>query len=319
MKDDTFLIYKLSSIKGFGVKTLNIILERIRVEDLSLQTVFDLEEDKFYGLFPEFGKGRFSMVDYNQIANVNDEMLESEYQQLQKSDVKIISILDQNYPKDLIQTFANNAPPLLFCKGNIALLQSRSVAIVGSRDVDALGIEATETIAKDLAKHGTNVVSGYAKGVDRAAHFASLDNGGTTTMVLSCGINSMPNMQEVADKYDADSVLIISQFDPNQPWSARNAMVRNRLVCSLSQAVIVIHSGPEKDEKGRSSGTFAAGKTALELGLPVFVMSPEFFNPKPKGNADLLTMGAVKISDHSIVSSLITFDTTAKGVQSELF
>ena len=83
-------------------------------------------------------------------------------------------------------------------------------------------------------------------------------------------------------------MLAISQFSPETKWLARNAMARNKLICALSKAVVVIESGAERDGKGKMSGTFDTGKTAIKMKLPLFVADPEYFNEPPKGNADLI-------------------------------
>ena len=68
-------------------------------------------------------------------------------------------------------------------------------------------------------------------------------------------------------------------------------MTRNKLVCALSKAVVVIESGPEKDSQGKMSGTFNTAQTALSMNLPLFVLNPKCFDNPPKGNADLIDLG----------------------------
>ena len=136
-----------------------------------------------------------------------------------------------------------------------------------------------------------NVVSGHAKGVDSTAHLAALEANGTTTLVLPYGINELRQKREFKKYNWNQDVLAVSQFSPDARWLARNAMIRNRLICALSKAVVVIESGPERDAKGKMSGTFDSGKTALDMKLPLFVVDPAYFENPPKGNADLITLG----------------------------
>ena len=68
-------------------------------------------------------------------------------------------------------------------------------------------------------------------------------------------------------------------------------MVRNKLVCALSKAVVVIESGPKKDSQGKMSGTFNTARTALDMKRPLFVLDPKYFDNPPKGNEDLITLG----------------------------
>ncbi len=320
MQDDKYLLYKLSNIEGFGTKTLNIILERVKAQNKNLSQLFDLNEKDFYNLFPEFGKGRFSKINYDSLSNFNDEIIEKEYNHLTENGVKIITLFDNEYPESIIKKFENAPPPVLFCKGNVSLLNANNVAIVGSRDVDIAGLDATKKIAKHLAENGYNIVSGYAKGVDTNAHLGALECDGTTTAVLSCGINQTPIKKEIQERYNWENdLLLVSQFKPNEPWSARNAMIRNKLVCALSKAVVVIQSGPEKDENGKMSGTFDAGKTTLKFEIPLLVLSPKVFSFEPRGNVQLIKLGAKEITDCQKVAELIKSDKRNKNIQTNLF
>jgi len=320
MQSDKYLLYKLSNIDGFGAKTLNIILEKIKTQRKTLEDFFSLSEKEFKDLFPEFGKGRFSKINYQALFNCDEEFLEKEYNLLLERGIKIITLFDNEYPKFIIERFDNAPPPILFCKGNISLLNANSVAIVGSRDIDTLGLDITKKIAQRLSENGYNVVSGYAKGVDTSAHLGALECNGTTTAVLSCGINQMPIKKEIQEIYSWENdLLLISQFKPNEPWSGHNAMIRNKLVCALSKAVIVISSGPEKDQKGRMSGTFDAGKTAIKLNIPLLVLSSNLLSTKPEGNNQLIKMGAKEITDCKNIVELIESNHKKKELQTQLF
>ena len=192
MQNEKIILYKLSNIEGFGTKTLNIILERVKTKNKTLEDIFNLNEKEFQNLFPEFGKGRFTKISYQALFNYDNEILENEYNILLEKGIKIITTFDKEYPKFIFERFDNSPPPILFCKGNVSLLNADNVAIVGSRDIDSFGLETTKKIARHLSENGYNVVSGYAKGVDTSAHLGALECNGTTTAVLSCGINQMP-------------------------------------------------------------------------------------------------------------------------------
>jgi DNA processing protein len=320
MQSDKYLLYKLSNIEGFGTKTLNIIIERIRAKQKTLEDIFNLSEKEFQNLFPEFGKGRYAKINYQSLFNYNDEILEKGYNILLEKGVEIITCFDEEYPQFIIEKFDNLPPPILFGKGNTSLLNADSVAIIGSRDMDTFGLDTTKKIAQHLSENGYNIVSGYAKGVDTSAHLGALGCDGTTTAVLSCGINQTPIKNEIQEIYSRENdLLLISQFKPNEPWSAHNAMIRNKLVCTLSKVVIVIYSGPEKDQQGRMSGTFDAGKTALKFGIPLLVLSPNLFTSKPAGNTQLIKMGAKEITDCKNVNELIKSIYKKKEAQTQLF
>ena len=188
------------------------------------------------------------------------------------------------------QTFLK-FPRFYLFKGQQKRLMSDNVSIVGARNVSDKGIRIARKLAGDLASEGINVVSGYAKGVDSEAHLGALEAEGTTTLVLPNGINQL-RQKSAFKKFNWDrDVLAVSQFDPDTKWIARNAMVRNKLVCALSKAVVVIESGPERDAQGKMSGTFNAAKTALSMGLPLFVLDPNCLDNAQEGNADLIALG----------------------------
>jgi DNA processing protein len=105
---------------------------------------------------------------------------------------------------------------------------------------------------------------------------------------LSEGINQFHPKGEL---FTQENILVISQFEPDAHWATHFAMTRNKLVCALSRAVVVIVSGPERAVDGKMSGTFNAGVTALEMEIPVFVVAPSYFDDKPEGNHQLITKG----------------------------
>jgi len=183
-------------------------------------------------------------------------------------------------------------PALFYARGNIALLERPAVAIVGRRQPGEAALAVATTLAAGLAARGVNVISGYAPGIDSAAHCAALRAGGTTTVVLPEGLHHFQVRPEMRNDLTVDNILVISQFDPDAKWAAYQAMARNKLVAALSGALVVIVSGSERDASGRHSGTFDAGISALKLGLPVFAVDPSLFPVAPDGNRELIQRGA---------------------------
>jgi predicted Rossmann fold nucleotide-binding protein DprA/Smf involved in DNA uptake len=82
-------------------------------------------------------------------------------------------------------------------------------------------------------------------------------------------------------------------------------MSRNKLVCALSKAIIVIESGPEQDKDGKRSGTFDAGKTALEMKIPLFVLSPRSLKKPPPGNKQLIRLGGIEIDPKDGITAVL--------------
>ena len=182
-------------------------------------------------------------------------------------------------------------PALLYAAGNLSLLERPAVAIVGMRNAGTPALAVAAALASGLARRLVHVVSGYAAGIDSAAHAAALKASGTTGIVLSEGIGRFRVKPELLASLTRENTLVISQFEPDAPWAAYMAMARNKLVCALSDAVVVVVSGPERGAGGGMSGSFAAGMAALDLGIPAFTVTPGFFPHVPEGNAELIARG----------------------------
>lgn len=199
--------------------------------------------------------------------------------------IKILVKGRDGYPERLLKTLKEEAPLLLFARGNIKLLAEKSVGFCGSRKASEKGLAVAGECSRELAKRHINVISGYAHGVDLAAHRAALEAGGVTTFVLAEGILHFKLKSDVKDLITEDNHVVVSEYMPRLPWIARNAMQRNKTICGLSNAVVVI-------ESGLKGGTFEAGKAALLLKRPLFVA--EYAQPaeSAEGNSYFLRQGA---------------------------
>lgn len=288
--------FKLLHVKGLGAKSLLMFYKNISQRSLDVSDVFEMNETHFYNIFNEFGKGKFSRVKFENFKELDDKKIFESFTKLKENNIKIIPLNDELYPKSIKKKLKSNSPPIIFCKGNITLLNSLNISIVGSRNIDNFSLMLTKELAKSLSNVGYNIVSGYAKGVDTNAHLGALEANGSTTVVLSLGINNMSIKRDFKSFDWVNNTLFISQFLPFERWSGRNAMTRNKFVCGLSDAVIVIASGPERDKKGRMSGTFDAGKSALKMNIPVFVLSPSVIENAPIGNEQLISIGGIEFS-----------------------
>lgn len=297
MRDKEYSWYMLSNAPGFGAKSIHYIYEELQAKNLLIDDLFDLENNQLQLFFPKIGRGKLSRANFSCFPGLeNDDRLYSNFEKLKLDGVTIIGLDDERYPKSVLQNMKDNAPPILYCKGYLPLLNQKGVSIVGARDVGDFEIRITKSIAQKLAENCINVTSGYAKGVDTSAHLGALEAHGTTTMILSFGTNHITIKRELKDLNWEKNALFVTQFAPYERFSGQNAMTRNKLVCAMSKAIVVIKSGPERDSSGKMSGTFDAGKSALKMGIPVFVLSPEVLNPRPQGNIDLIKIGAREFS-----------------------
>lgn len=208
-------------------------------------------------------------------------------------DVTAVLRETSEYPRLLNQV--PNAPPVLFCSGALSLLSAPSVGVCGSRKASDEGLRAAIIGGSTSADQDLVSVSGYARGVDMATHVSTLESGGSTIIVLPEGINHFRVKREIANVWDPNRVLVVSQFSPTQTWSAGGAMARNSVIIGLSLALVVVEAG----ERG---GTLAAGQRALELGRRVIAIQ---FTDMPPGNVMLVENGAVPVSGPSELSSFL--------------
>jgi DNA processing protein len=281
---------------SFGIKSIHYIYQILLLNHLTIENLFEMKTNELYRLFPEIGQRKFSKTDFSCFPLLDNNQLYDNYLQLKKNDVSIIGLDDERYPKSVKENMEDNAPPILYCKGQSLLLQKKGISIVGARDVDNYEISLAKEIAHQLAENKINVTSGYAKGVDTSAHIGALEAHGTTTMILSFGTNHISIKREIQNFDWRQNTLFVTQFAPYEKFSGRNAMTRNKLVCAMSNAIVVIKSGAERNAEGKMSGTFDAGKSALQMGIPVFVLSPKALKTQSQGNIDLIKLGGKEFS-----------------------
>ena len=302
MKINTdYFWFRLFKTPDIGPKTLASVAKILEAENLNPEMLprnqSDLSEQ-----FPKLAK-----ILKGKIREADREKVSAAYDQLKEQGIDIIHPGHPDFPPQLLEI-----SPILFTKGQQKRLTSDSVTIVGARNVSDKGIRITRNLSGELVDNDINIVSGYAEGVDAEAHLAALAAGGTTTLVLSDGIKQL-RQKSAFKKFNWDrDVLAVSQFDPDTKQHAWYALARNQLVCALSKAVVVIESGPERDAYGKMSGTFYTAKTALDMNLPLFVLSPNCLDNPPKGNADLIALGGYRLDSvdgaKEIVESISAID-----------
>ncbi len=184
---------------------------------------------------------------------------------------KYITILDNDYPKQLMNV--HKPPFVLFYYGDINLIKNynRSVSIVGSRNCSDYGIKATSLISKSVAK-SLIIISGMAKGIDSVAHKTCLKNGGKTVAVLGSGIDYIyPKENDSLYKEIKLNGLVISEYPNNVAPSSTNFPFRNRLIAALSKVLLVT-------EANDRSGTLTSINHALEANTIVCCIPYPFNN-----------------------------------------
>lgn len=270
-------LLQLLQTKGIGPRALSRIMD---VLDHSGQSLRD-----FVGLAPEEIVERFGLKAEQAAAiHGNEETARQLAEILEDRHIRPVLRGGSTYPSRLREVLGDRAPPALFLAGSIELIHRRGVGFCGARDASEEALRCTQQAALALTHHGLLVVSGHAHGVDETAHAAALQAGGQTALVLPEGILHFRPRPSISEWITEDNAVVVSEFSPKLPWSVANAMQRNRTICGLVHALIVI-------EAGTTGGTWEAGNTALGLGLPLFVL--DYANPAPsaQGNSLLLSKG----------------------------
>ncbi len=191
---------------------------------------------------------------------------------------------EPGYPARLEQIY--DPPHLLFVHGDVGLLDSLQVAIVGSRRMSAYGRRTAQRLAGDLARGGITVTSGLALGIDAAAHLGALTAGGNTVAVLGsgCDVHYPPTNRRLAERISTEGT-IVSELPLGTPARAHQFPSRNRIVTGLSQGTLVV-------EAAQRSGSLISARLALEQGRDVFAVPGSVESPQSRGCHELIRSGA---------------------------
>jgi len=211
------------------------------------------------------------------------ERAEKEAKRLADSDVKLVTILDADYPPRLLDIY--DAPPFLFVKGEL-LPDEICLAVVGSRLASEYGKHITHKLAFALAQCGITIVSGLARGVDAAAHRGALAGKGRTIAVLGCGIDVVYPLENRAlfEKIPVNGALVSEYFFGVSP-SKENFPLRNRIISGISLGVLVT-------EATDKSGSLITTNFAAEQGREVFATPGPIDSQTSRGTHLLLKNGA---------------------------
>lgn len=205
-----------------------------------------------------------------------------------KFPIDFVSLLDNNYPDDLKRYLSTNTPSVLSYIGNLNLLNKKKVGFSGSRKVSDKGIAITKDCVEQLSEKDICIVSGYAAGVDHIAHYTAIEQGASTIIVLPEGIESFRIKKEFKDIWDWDRILVLSEFMPDDKWTASRAMLRNNTIIGLSDIVVVV-------EAGETGGSLDAGLKTIERGKYLFVPQYGVVPDSALGNNLLINRGAFPI------------------------
>jgi DNA processing protein len=200
-----------------------------------------------------------------------------------------ITLGDARYPQLLLQTA--DPPLLLYTQGDVELLNSPCLAIVGSRNPTPQGAENARAFAEHLGRAGLTIVSGMALGIDGAAHSGALAAGARTIAVVGTGLDRVyPRAHRELAHRIAERGLIVSEFNLGTEPLAANFPQRNRLIAGLSLGTLVVEAALE-------SGSLITARHSLDAGRDVFAIPGSIHSPQSRGCHALIKQGAKLVDD----------------------
>ena len=217
----------------------------------------------------------------------NWQQVEEELQWVTKQYCHIITYFDDKYPQLLREI--SSAPLLLYAQGDVDLLSTPQLAMVGSRHASYNAMQTAKRFGHDLAKIGFTITSGMALGIDGASHEGCLAANGKTIAVLGTGLNELyPKKNKNLAAKIIENGLIVSEYPLKTPAIPQNFPKRNRIISGLSFATLVI-------EASLRSGSLITAKMALEQNREVLAIPGSIHHPGSKGCHQLIKQGAVLI------------------------
>lgn len=274
-------LYRLWAVIAFGAasKTLSELYERFGNAE-SLYAAVTQDETVRNGLPAETVRGADSIT-----LSSAERVMEL----CEKQNIKIVTADEEAFPSRLREIY--NPPTVLFYKGDISGINDRlNIGVVGTRKPSDYSRKTAAAIVHTLAKHGFDIISGFAEGIDICAHLECIKSGGRTFAVVGSGLdypypkNNIP-YREIIEENGA----MISEFLPGtQPYPG-NFLQRNRILAGLSMGVAVIEAGVQ-------SGSLNSAAHAVSQGKPVFAVPPcDLFDSRYRGNVSLIREGAIPL------------------------
>jgi DNA processing protein len=226
---------------------------------------------------------------------VSRDEADIELEQARKIGARLICLGERGYPQRLAAIEA--PPPVLYVKGRLQLADVPMVAIVGARNGSAVGQKFTRTIAADLGQIGFAIASGLARGIDTAAHKASLETG--TVAVLAGGLGSVypPENEDLQNKI-GEVGLLVSERPPTFKPAGRDFPRRNRLISGVAAAIVVV-------EAAKRSGSLITARYAGEQGREVLAVPGHPLDPRAAGTNRLIQDGAGLITCVDDIASVL--------------
>lgn len=284
--DDTIYIAGLQSLYNVGATHVRRFIEDFGSPYDAWEAVKKVENLKPYS--------HISNTDKRAIASsAKDEKLDYIIHKIDEYKMDVTTFLDKDFPSILNHIY--NPPAILFMRGNRALLDKRlnRIALVGARRCSLYGRNVARMLGKELGKYSTIIVSGGARGIDTHGHEGLLASLGYGIVVMGCGLDIVYPREntKLFDRILQNNGLLVSEYPPGTPPSAKHFPARNRIISGLSRGVIVVEA------KG-SSGSLITADMAVSEGRDVFVVPCNLLDHTADGNKFLMRNGAFVLTGY---------------------
>ena len=284
--DDTIYIAGLQSLYNVGATHVRRFIEDFGSPYDAWEAVKKVENLKPYS--------HISNTDKRAIASsAKDEKLDYIIHKIDEYKMDVTTFLDKDFPSILNHIY--NPPAILFMRGNRALLDKRlnRIALVGARRCSLYGRNVARMLGKELGKYSTIIVSGGARGIDTHGHEGLLASLGYGIVVMGCGLDIVYPREntKLFDRILQNNGLLVSEYPPGTPPSAKHFPARNRIISGLSRGVIVVEA------KG-SSGSLITADMAVSEGRDVFVVPCNLLDHTADGNKFLMRNGAIVLTGY---------------------
>ena len=284
--DDTIYIAGLQSLYNVGATHVRRFIEDFGSPYDAWEAVKKVENLKPYTYISASDKRAIA-------SSAKDEKLDYIIHKIDEYKMDFTTFLDKDFPSILNHIY--NPPAILFMRGNRALLDKRlnRIALVGARRCSLYGRNVARMLGKELGKYSTIIVSGGARGIDSHGHEGLLASQGYGIVVMGCGLDIVYPREntKLFDRILQNNGLLVSEYPPGTPPSAKHFPARNRIISGLSRGVIVV-------EAKASSGSLITADMAVSEGRDVFVVPCNLLDHTADGNKFLMRNGAIVLTGY---------------------
>jgi len=290
VNDDAIFAIALSNAPGVGPATYRALCGRFG----DARSVFTAERrslESFRRLRPETVAA---------VANGEDLLRSARATaaRLAEHGYNVISIGSRTYPNRLLDL--RDPPPVLYSLGPLPGPRTRTFSVAGSKTPSARGAEIAHAAGRELARTGWTTASGYAPGIDTAAHVGALEAGGQTVLILPMGVFTFALRPEYEPFHSqlGRKLTVVSECLPDEPWSSRAAVRRDRLIAALGWALLAVEAQPD-------GGTMITFRHALRLGRPAYVVKYRRAPGGASGNRLALRAGGLPVESIGVFKRII--------------